>query len=81
MSGAVQAAAARIAPEFAGRLLHDVPLSKHTSWHAGGPADLFFTPRDAMDLSSFIRQLPAELMRQVVIFIAVAHAARGALKP
>ena len=21
-------------------------MSKHTSWHAGGPADLFFTPRD-----------------------------------
>jgi UDP-N-acetylmuramate dehydrogenase len=25
-------------------------MSKHTSWHAGGPADLFFTPRDPMDL-------------------------------
>jgi UDP-N-acetylmuramate dehydrogenase len=61
MSDSMQAAAARIAPEFAARLMHDVPLSKHTSWHAGGPADLFFTPRDAMDLSAFIRQLPADI--------------------
>jgi UDP-N-acetylmuramate dehydrogenase len=34
-------------------------MSKHTSWHVGGPADLFFTPRDIMDLASFVRQLPA----------------------
>src|SRR5450432_1966020 len=47
-----------MAPEFALRVLHDVPMSKHTSWHVGGPADLYFTPRDAMDLSSFLRQLP-----------------------
>jgi UDP-N-acetylmuramate dehydrogenase len=47
-----------LAPEFATRVLHDVPMAKHTSWHVGGPADLFFTPRDAMDLASFLRQLP-----------------------
>ena len=39
-------------------MLRDVPMSKHTSWHAGGPADLFFMPRDVMDLAAFIRQLP-----------------------
>jgi len=49
-----------LAPEFATRVLHDVPMSKHTSWHVGGPADLFFTPRDIMDLASFVRQLPIE---------------------
>jgi UDP-N-acetylmuramate dehydrogenase len=48
-----------LAPEFMARVLHDVPMSKHTSWHVGGPADLFFTPRDTMDLASFLRQLPA----------------------
>ena len=48
----------QLAPEFNARVLHDVPMSKHTSWHAGGPADLFFTPRDATDLASFLRQLP-----------------------
>src|ERR1700687_62473 len=47
-----------LAPEFAARVLHDVPMSKHTSWHAGGPADVFFTPRDTLDLASFLRQLP-----------------------
>jgi UDP-N-acetylmuramate dehydrogenase len=50
-----------LSPEFTARVLHDVPMSKHTSWHVGGPADLFFTPRDVMDLSAFIRQLPPDL--------------------
>ncbi len=50
-----------IAPEFANRVLRSVPMSKHTSWHAGGPADLFFTPRDTADLAAFIRQLPPDL--------------------
>jgi UDP-N-acetylmuramate dehydrogenase len=36
-------------------------MAKHTSWHVGGPADLFFTPRDVMDLASFLRQLPPEV--------------------
>ena len=26
-------------------------MSKHTSWHVGGPADLFFDPRDVADLA------------------------------
>src|ERR1700733_2786025 len=50
-----------LAPEFGTRVLHDVPMAKHTSWHVGGPADLFFTPRDVMDLASFLRQLPPEV--------------------
>jgi UDP-N-acetylmuramate dehydrogenase len=48
-------------PELSTRVLHDVPMSKHTSWHVGGPADLFFTPRDVMDAAAFVRQLPAEV--------------------
>jgi len=47
-----------LAPEFATRVLKDVSMAKHTSWHVGGPADLFFTPRDALDLAAFMRQLP-----------------------
>jgi UDP-N-acetylmuramate dehydrogenase len=50
-----------LGPEFAARVLRDVAMSKHTSWHVGGPADLFFTPRDIMDLASFLRQLPPEM--------------------
>ncbi len=50
-----------LSPEFAARVLQDVPMAKHTSWHVGGPADLFFTPRDAMDLAAFLRQLPPDV--------------------
>jgi UDP-N-acetylmuramate dehydrogenase len=49
-----------LAPEISMRVRRDELMSKHTSWHAGGPADLFFTPRDVMDLASFVRQLPPE---------------------
>ena len=59
MNGTAQTGLGQIASEFSARVLHDEPMSKHTSWHAGGPADLYFTPRDATDLSSFLRQLPA----------------------
>jgi UDP-N-acetylmuramate dehydrogenase len=53
-----------MAPEFSTRVLYGEPMAKHTSWHVGGPADLFFTPRDAMDLAAFVRQLrqPVALM-------------------
>ncbi len=50
-----------LGPEFAARVLRDVAMSKHTSWHVGGPADLFFSPRDIMDLASFLRQLPPDM--------------------
>src|SRR5258706_8308029 len=50
-----------LSPEFAARVLQDVPMAKHTSWHVGGPADLFFTPRDVMDLAAFVRQLRPEV--------------------
>src|SRR6202167_5344866 len=52
---------ADLSPEFKPRVLHDVSMAKHTSWHVGGPADLFFTPRDGMDLAAFVRQLPMEV--------------------
>jgi UDP-N-acetylmuramate dehydrogenase len=51
---------AQISQEFRARVVFDAPMSKYTSWHAGGPADVFFTPRDVTDLSSFLRQLPAD---------------------
>ena len=46
--------------EFEGRVRFDEPMTRHTSWHAGGPADVFFTPRDAMDLSAFLSRLPQD---------------------
>src|SRR5258708_28229098 len=50
-----------LAPEFATRVLKDVSMAKHTSWHVGGPADLFFAARDALDLAAFMRQLPPDV--------------------
>ena len=35
-------------------------MSRHTSWHAGGSAEIFFTPRDRADLGSFLRTVPTE---------------------
>ncbi len=50
-----------LSPEYSTRVLHGVSMAKHTSWHVGGPADFFFTPRDTMDLAAFVRQLPPEV--------------------
>jgi len=46
--------------EFGPRLRRNEPMSRHTSWHAGGPADVFFEPRDALDLSAFLARLPRQ---------------------
>lgn len=35
------------------------PLARHTSWHIGGPAKQYFCPKDAEDLSRFLRDLPS----------------------
>jgi UDP-N-acetylmuramate dehydrogenase len=45
-------------PEFASRVRFGEPLSRHTSWHVGGPADIFFMPRDRQDLVAFLKILP-----------------------
>ena len=44
-------------PEMDARVLRNEMMSRHTSWHVGGPADLFFTPLDVADLSTFLRSL------------------------
>jgi UDP-N-acetylmuramate dehydrogenase len=46
-----------VAPEFVTRVKRDEPMSKHTSWHVGGPAEVYFNPRDRDDLTSFLRHL------------------------
>jgi UDP-N-acetylmuramate dehydrogenase len=48
-----------IDPRFAARVRRDEPLARHTSWHVGGPADVFFMPQDREDLLAFLRALPA----------------------
>jgi len=47
-----------------GELRYDEPMSRHTSWRAGGPAEVFFVPASIDDLSSFL----AELDRDTPIF-------------
>jgi UDP-N-acetylmuramate dehydrogenase len=44
-------------PDFDARVLRNESMSRHTSWHVGGPADLFFTPLDVADLAAFLRSL------------------------
>ena len=44
-----------------GELLRDEPMSRHTSWRAGGPAELFFIPSSIEDLQVFLRELDAEI--------------------
>ncbi len=39
-------------------LLFDEPMSLHTSWRVGGPADQFFKPTNVEALSDYLRELP-----------------------
>lgn len=48
-----------VAPEFTVR--RDEPMSKHTSWHVGGPAEVYFNPKNRDELASFLRQLRADV--------------------
>lgn len=48
-------------PQFASSIRVDEPMSRHTSWHVGGPADVFFTPGNRSELVAFLQQLPAEV--------------------
>jgi UDP-N-acetylmuramate dehydrogenase len=47
-----------VPPEFSSRVRCGELLSRHTSWHVGGPADIFFMPRDRQDLIAFLKALP-----------------------
>lgn len=43
-----------------GRLSQHEPMSRHTSWRVGGPADQFYVPADLEDLVLYLRQLPPQ---------------------
>ena len=43
---------------YRGELKLNEPMSKHTSWRVGGPADHFYTPADEADLANYIASLP-----------------------
>lgn len=44
-------------PELESRVRRNEKMARHTSWHVGGPADLFFTPAHEADLATFLRSL------------------------
>jgi len=44
-----------------GRLMFDEPMSKHTSWRLGGPADRYYVPADLQDLQNFLASLETGL--------------------
>ena len=50
-----------LAADFSARVRRSEPLSRHTSWHVGGPAEVFFNPRDRADLAAFLGALPADV--------------------
>ena len=41
-----------------GAVKRDEPMSAHTSWRVGGPADRWFEPADRDDLVNFLKDLP-----------------------
>ena len=45
------------APAIRGEMRLDEPMSRHTSWRVGGPADRYFRPADLEDLSVFLAGL------------------------
>jgi UDP-N-acetylmuramate dehydrogenase len=50
-----------VAPEFITRVRRSEPMSRHTSWHVGGPAEVFFNPRDRHELAAFLRTLDSKV--------------------
>ncbi|MBL8497158.1 UDP-N-acetylmuramate dehydrogenase [Nitrosomonas sp. JL21] len=47
-------------PSVRGELRTHEPMSKHTSWRAGGNAEYFYIPADKDDLAQFLRQTQLE---------------------
>ena len=44
-----------------GKLTFDEPMSRHTSWRLGGPADRYYVPADLQDLQDFLAALDADV--------------------
>jgi len=52
---------AQLSGDWMKRVRRDEPMSKHTSWHVGGPADVYFEPQSIEDLAAFLKSLPADV--------------------
>lgn len=47
--------------ETVGEMRRNEPMSRHTSWRVGGPAEYFFRPAAVDDLANFLRNLDADV--------------------
>jgi UDP-N-acetylmuramate dehydrogenase len=47
--------------QLRGKLSHDEPMRKHTSWRVGGNADIYYQPADIEDLAQFFSQLDKDM--------------------
>ncbi|MDH5784692.1 MAG: UDP-N-acetylmuramate dehydrogenase [Chromatiales bacterium] len=52
--------AAQAIQPLRGRLLHNEPMARHTTWRVGGTADNYYQPADVTDLAGFLAQLPQD---------------------
>ena len=48
-------------PKVKGKYLTDVPLSRHTWFGVGGPAEVLYIPHDVEDLQHFLRNRPGNV--------------------
>ncbi len=48
-------------PGAVGERLENEPMSRHTSWRVGGPAEVFFRPASVDDLARFLSELNADV--------------------
>ena len=44
-----------------GKMMLNEPMSKHTSWRLGGPADRYYVPADLRDLQQFLAELDPDM--------------------
>lgn len=44
-----------------GEIRYNEPMSRHTSWRVGGPAETFFIPANVEDLASFLAELDEDI--------------------
>ena len=51
----------KLLPEIRGKYLCNEPMSKHTWFAVGGPAEVMFCPKDDADLSWFLKAKPYNL--------------------
>lgn len=57
-AGTGSGAALPIPAAYRERVRFDEPMATHCSWHAGGPAQAYYSPRDVEELAGFLRALP-----------------------